>query len=311
MRGPWLLAAASVGLFVLGLLWARFGPRSPLPSPPAGEPELLARGATHLAYEVQGDGGTPVLFFSPMGSVRGCYQPQVEALRGEHRVLTLDNRGTGQSGPLDGPLTLVQLAEDGLALLDHLGWERVHVVGLSMGGMIAQELALLAPERVLSLSLLATHSDGAGLPSASGILLAVRRDLALRLDRPRWARSALVRAMYSPEFLAGKDRAEREALGDAWGPTPDHAVLSAQVEATSAFRTTDRLGALADIPTLLVRTDATDRMVPPPLQQTLADALPHAQQITVATSGHGVTRERSEEVNRLLRAHLASVDGDR
>ena len=95
--------------------------------------------------------------------------------------MTFDNRGCGRSSaPLTLNYTTVQMAKDALELIDHLGWSQCHVVGVSMGGMIALEFALLASRRILSLTLLATHTGGLiGLSPFIG-MLHILRSLTLR-----------------------------------------------------------------------------------------------------------------------------------
>ncbi|CAF4348042.1 unnamed protein product, partial [Adineta steineri] len=93
------------------------------------------------------------------------------ASKSDYQCVTYDNRGCGRSSaPLFPYYTTSQMAKDALALIDHLQWKQCHVVGISMGGMIALEFALLAPKRILSLTLLATHAGGlSGQAPFSGI----------------------------------------------------------------------------------------------------------------------------------------------
>lgn len=119
----------------------------------------LDHGGCRLAYDVVGE-GPPVLFIQGVGVHRGGWSPQVEALSSEFRCLSFDNRGMGRSQPLTLPLTVEQMADDARALLDCQGWESAHVVAHSLGGPIALELALSAPGRVRSLSLLCTVARG-------------------------------------------------------------------------------------------------------------------------------------------------------
>src|SRR5690606_19973287 len=117
-------------------------------------------------YEVVGDGGPPVLLVMGFGMTGAAWGPVVERLSGDHRVCWYDVRGLAQSTPgrLDRH-TLPDLADDAAALLDHLGRDAAHVAGISMGGMIAQHLALRHRPRVRSLTLIATHACGrASLP---------------------------------------------------------------------------------------------------------------------------------------------------
>src|SRR5690606_10255312 len=117
------------------------------------------RGCT-FTYAARGE-GAPVLFIQGVGVHGAGWNPQVEGLSARFRCITFDNRGMGASQPVSVPLTVEQMADDSFALLDHLGVADAHLVGHSLGGVVAQAMALTAPKRVRSLSLLCTVSRGA------------------------------------------------------------------------------------------------------------------------------------------------------
>src|SRR4051794_11487535 len=104
----------------------------------------LAREGFSLHYEVAGDADPKVLFIQGCGVGGDGWRPQLEALSATHRVLSFDNRGYGRSGT-SNDITVRAMTDDATALLDALGWEAAHVVGHSLGGVIAQQLALDAP----------------------------------------------------------------------------------------------------------------------------------------------------------------------
>ena len=120
-------------------------------------PHLELDGA-RLYYETTGETGTPVLLIMGFAVPMTMWGAQVPALAERHRVIAFDNRGAGKTTARPGLYTMRGFADDAVRLLDHLGVERAHVTGVSMGGMIAQELALGHRDRVLSLSLVATQS---------------------------------------------------------------------------------------------------------------------------------------------------------
>src|SRR5690348_16773622 len=113
----------------------------------------LRVGEHELHYERAGS-GEPLLMIQGM---RGTYvawgEPFLATLRQSFDVVAFDNREIGLSGPIDGPFTILEMAEDTAGVLDQLGIESAHVVGISMGGMIAQDLALAHPDRLQSLTL--------------------------------------------------------------------------------------------------------------------------------------------------------------
>src|SRR5436190_22870640 len=118
----------------------------------------IDRDGVAIYHEERGERGDPLLLVMGLGVDAHGWEFQVPALAARHRVILVDNRGVGRSGKPRGPYTTAMMAEDARAVLDGLGVARAHVVGLSMGGMIAQELALAHPDRVGALVLAATYA---------------------------------------------------------------------------------------------------------------------------------------------------------
>ena len=113
-------------------------------------------GDIHLHYDVSGDGEPLLLIVGYGGSSANLLPEYVADFARTFRTITFDNRGTGQSDRYDGPTSIVEMADDAAALLDALGVRRAHVMGTSMGGYIAQELALHYPDKVAGLVLACT-----------------------------------------------------------------------------------------------------------------------------------------------------------
>jgi pimeloyl-ACP methyl ester carboxylesterase len=163
--------------------------------------------------------GPPVLLIQGAGVIGEGWRFQVAGLADRFTLVTFDNRGIGGSRLLDGPLTIEAMAEDALAVMDAAGADRVHVVGHSMGGSIAQQLALTVPRRIRSLALLCTFPrgrDGARLTPAM-VLAGLRTRIGTRAMR----RHAFLELVMPAEHRARHDPARlAEELRPLFGHDP-------------------------------------------------------------------------------------------
>jgi pimeloyl-ACP methyl ester carboxylesterase len=230
---------------------------------------------------------------------------QVPALARNHRVAWFDNRGSGRSEAASGFYSMVDLATDALHLLDRLHWERAHITGVSMGGMIAQELALLAPDRVRSLALIATHPGGLGhlLPPSRG----VARFFAARLRGASRA-EAMAHLLFPDPFLRHCDHVWLSAVLERdFGYARPLPQRLSQLAAVLRHRSLGRLPRLASIPTLVVRP-GQDLLVRPEGSDAIASALPKARLLNLPQAGHGVIRQCHRQLNTALLTHYAEAD---
>jgi pimeloyl-ACP methyl ester carboxylesterase len=256
---------------------------------------------TELSYEVAGQ-GPRVLMIQGAGCAGSAWGSQIEALRERYTLAWFDNRGVGQSAPLRSPLTIAQMAGDARALLDALGWERAHLVGHSMGGLIATQLALDAPERVESLALLCTFHRGADAAALSWdkVWLGLRS----RVGSAAMRRRAFLEMIVPGALLAGMDVA---ATAQAWAPLFGHdlaaqpSVALKQVGAMGRHDVSARLGELAHIPALIMSGDE-DKLAPASQGRALSGALPHARYIELAGHGHAAPIYAPELFNEPLDA---------
>ena len=170
-------------------------------------------GGCHFAYRMRGD-GPPVLLIQGTGVHGDGWQPQVDGLAGRYRCLSFDNRGVGRSQPVGAVLSVAQMADDSRALLDAVGWESAHVVGHSLGGPIAIQLALQSPTRVRSLALLCTTARGRDVfpLTLRSLGLALRMQVGPRVLRRRVLRSRLAADGANCERARCCGRAARRAL---------------------------------------------------------------------------------------------------
>ena len=264
---------------------------------------LLETSGAALSYTVAGS-GPPVLMIQGVGAVGNAWQPQIEQLSATYRVAAFDNRGIGGSTIRDGRLTIEDMAADALAIADAIGFGRFHLAGHSMGGVIAQAVALRAPERMLSLSFLCTFARGK--EGATMSLPMVVTALRMRIGTKPMRRNAFLGLIMPERYLREVDRA---ALATRLAPLFGHdladqaPITMKQLGAMAKYDASARLAALRDIPTLVVAA-AEDRIALPRYNQALAAAIPGARYVELADAGHGVTIHRASEINRLLGEHF-------
>lgn len=267
--------------------------------------QLEVEGAC-LSVEVAGERGPPVLLIQGVG-VRGAgWRPQIEALQHVARLAWFDHRGIGRSS--GAPVPIAQVAEDALAILDHLGWADAHLVGHSMGGVVAQEVALVAPERVRSLALLCTFARGrAAIQLSPRALLG---QLQTRLGTQQMRRRAFFRLVADPQLHGGPDEeahmAELEAVfGRAlWALPP---ATMGQLRALVRFDRSAALPRLAGLP-VLVLSGRADRIAVPEQGIALARAL--GVEPVLLDGGHAVVVSQAPEVNRHLEALWERADAE-
>ena len=239
-----------------------------------------------------------------LGMRGSVWRPQLDDLARDHRLVYFDNRGIGQSAPMAGHPTVRDFADDALRVADAVGWPRMHVVGVSLGGMIAQELTLGHPERVVSLTLIATHAGGplGIVPRLRGLLGFARIQLGPKAQRVR----LLQELLYTRDFLAvvDKDRLD-ERMQAQVGQRAHPRTIVAQVGAVLRHDTRTRLRTIA-APTLVVRPGA-DILVRPLHSDRLAKYIPGARMLSIPDAGHGVTFQSAREVSAAIREHVAAT----
>jgi pimeloyl-ACP methyl ester carboxylesterase len=255
-------------------------------------------------YYIREGQGPPVLMIQGVNAAGNAWRPQIDELRSRFTVVAFDNRGIGGSTIGDGRLTIEDMAGDALAIADALGLERFHLAGHSMGGVIAQAVALSAPERILSLSLLCTFArgkDGAKV-SLPMFVTAMR----MRIGTRRMRRNAFLELIMPERYLQQVDRAE---LAGQLQPLFGHdlaeqaPITMKQLRAMAKYDARSELKRLAGVPTLVIAA-REDRIALPAYNRELADAIPGAGYVELSDSGHGVTIHRAHEVNALLAGHF-------
>jgi 3-oxoadipate enol-lactonase len=245
-------------------------------------PSVRANGID-MYYEEAGS-GPPLLLLNHEGGTTLDWAALLPALSGRFRVITFDARGSRRSSAPPGPYTTRQLAGDAVAVLDHVGAACAHVVGLSLGGMVAQELALAYPERVDRLALVATHARPA-CPAfwdawTTFFVQAQERGLD-RAGVVQW----FLAWMFTPAFMAR--HAQVQEAVTQWRDDPLQAPAHGRAAQGAAARDHDTLARLPRIaaPTLVV-VGAQDILTPVAAARELAEGIPGARLQVLEGGGH-------------------------
>jgi pimeloyl-ACP methyl ester carboxylesterase len=247
-----------------------------------------------IAYWIHGE-GSPLLLITGLATPAASWGP-FPSLLGQmgYSGVVVENRDVGKSSPCDGiDYTMVDMANDTAAVLDDAGIDETYVLGISMGGMIAQELALNHPERVKKLILMATWPGRPVGVSASPEFLA-----SLVMQQPGEDRLSMIQKI-ALSLVGPKVREEHPERLEFWssvrteqGPTAEG--FSRQWQAIAGFGTWDRLPDL-NIPTMVIHGTA-DPLVPYENGKLLASRIPGAEFVTLEGVGHLVPLEAPEDV---------------
>jgi pimeloyl-ACP methyl ester carboxylesterase len=250
-----------------------------------------------MAYRVDGL-GEPVLLIGGFTMVKESWELQVAELAKHFRVVSFDNRGVGETTVPSQPFTVADMAADTVALMDALDIDSAHVFGVSMGGLIAQVLALDHPQRVKKVVLGCTTHGGrhAVQPQKEVMaLLGKAADPSIPVEESVRMRLPVV---FSERFMREEPERLEEFVRSSvqYYPTPEGA--AGQMGALSVFNVKRRLGEIR-CPVLAI-TGSEDRMMPPENSRLLAEGIEGAEQYTVDEAGHNFFLEKPDEVNRVL-----------
>jgi len=258
-------------------------------------------GRCRIYYEVHGDPAAPALVLIRGLGRSGRYWGEILPLFARDlRVLVMDNRGVGRSDATHPPYSIPQLAEDVVAVMDAVGIERAHVFGMSLGGMVAQQIALKHPQRLRRLVLGCTTPGGLrGIRSAFGTVVMVLR--ASRLEPDEAVR-------FTAPYLVSRDSlASRPQVIDDWirisreEPRSRRGLLGQLLAAA----THDCRRSIAQIaaPTLVI-TGAADRLIPVSESRFIGQRIPGAELAVLPGVGHDFTTDQPERAAAAINEFL-------
>jgi 3-oxoadipate enol-lactonase len=253
-----------------------------------------------IYYEVQGE-GEPLLCVMGLSADHLAWALQVPAWSQRFRTVIFDNRDVGQSFYADGSYEVRDMAADTLALADALELESFHLLGMSLGGAIAQEAALAAPDRVRTLTLVVTYGGGGAWGRERARLWSAD---VLRKPHEEHIDTLLLYTL-SEEFFKNPEGVQfiRDMMLANPHPQAPEAFVR-QLEAGGRHETRDRLGSLS-MPVHVIGAER-DTLVPVWKSQEIADLIPGAKLTVVPGAPHGLNLERAEEFNEVVADFIAT-----
>lgn len=281
-----------------------------------------------LHYELSGTQGAPNKILCVMGWAT-CYkmgnwenQTEYFAQLPEFEVCIFDNRGSGLSSTPPGRYSMEMLAQDALKIVDHLGWDKVHLMGASMGGMVAQRAALLAPEKISSLTLLCTRFDSGwwySLPTWTALGIIVKQQVEALVFRDHTSHTRhLLSLLFSHKYLEDSHASGNtnrqyliEKMSSRKQDVPPMNVKGSlsQLAAIQGHQVTrEEVEKLMECSfNILIITGDNDLMVPHKHSLNIKSMLQHrAELVVIEGAGHGVLEESKHEINQKVRDFILS-----
>lgn len=252
-----------------------------------------------IYWDAQGE-GDPILLIMGLGCASDMWHRTIPELSNNYRTILLDNRGIGRSDAPPGPYSISLMADDAAAVLEASAVETAHVFGLSMGGMIAQELVLRHPARVRSLILGATNCGGSNAVHAAPEVIDVL--LARAHNNPVdafWAIAPYIYDASTPRELIQEDLDMRSHA------FPSRESYMAQLDAILNWESHSRLNSIK-IPTLVIHGE-TDQLIPAANADLLATEIPDAKLIKLGKASHVFTTDRPQETTATIMSFLQNV----
>ena len=253
-----------------------------------------------LAYELRGAGEPLVMIHGAQGD-QSMFSNFAPAFASHFRVLTFDQRGSGLSEKPDMDYSIAMLADDTAALMDHVGFSAAHIIGVSMGGTIAQEFALRHPRKVRSLVLGCTTAGGPKAIRIGGNAFANAYSTQPMSAEERG------RALAEAAFTRGYIAQHPEIIREGWGEQirTDPRTRWGDMVACSQVDLRDQIGRI-DKPTLII-AGADDETTPPAMAELLASRIKSSRLEMVPDAGHYVTSEQPAAVNAALDKFLSEL----
>jgi 3-oxoadipate enol-lactonase len=264
-------------------------------------PEAIVKDQ-RIYYESHGQ-GYPLVMIRGLGSNADHWYAQLPDLSAHFRVIVFDNRGIGRSSDPGGAFSIQDMAADTVGLMDALHIQQAHVLGVSMGGMIAQRIAIDYPRRVRGLVLVVSHCGGPPQVPASEPIARLVHEMTT-VGSPE-SRIKALPAFFDPRTLKERPECAQAYAAVSLKYPADVKILSRQYRAIQGHDACDHLPAI-QAPTLVVASQG-DVLIPPANSEILAARIPDARLVTIPGGGHQILVEQPQACNRAVLDFLKTM----
>ena len=252
---------------------------------------------TRLYWDEQG-AGQPLLLIMGLGSTSDLWYRLMPALSAHYRTILFDNRGVGRSAAPSGPYSITTMASDAAVVMDAAGVGSAHVLGFSMGGFIAQELALHYPEKVRALILAGTACGGReAVRAAPEVLVALEARGVKTLEEAFWMMAPY---NYDPSTLP--TRLEEDLAASLRTPLQRKSYI-AQLQGIASWPGSHSRLSRLDAPVLIIHGES-DQLIPPENGRILANAIADAKVVMIRRAGHRFMTDQPEAASKAILSFL-------
>ncbi len=268
------------------------------------KPKLSPEG---IAYWKAGDKGSSILLIMGFGMSGLAWEQQFMEIAKHHQVVCYDHLGLGKSKPItDQAISMESMAQHALSLMDHMQWKSAHIVGISMGGMIAQHLTLLARERVRTLTLIATSAGGllSLIPKLQGLIGFWKVSLAKTAEQRLIGLQSL---LFPAEYRADYTKKSYQKMIAIYGYDAPKKIRLEHLKAIFKHKTVKSLHQLADVKVTII-SPSQDILIHPKQSLRLHQLIPNSKLLHYHSAGHGVITQCAIKLNQELLELFAGFD---